>query len=484
MHLRYNEFAEPLYRGTAHDFVVIEGGRGAAKTFEVTQALSYRGHIEPLRICVAREHLKSIHESAKTELEERMSSMGLLRRDSWSPKLASIDHHNGSRMFFIGLSRVSEEDIKGLAQVDILWIEEAHRMSRSSWELIRPTIRKDGSQIWASYNPKNRDDPIYEFAQRNVDNPRVLFMHVTWRDNAFFTARNERERQESLEYEPDRYQHIWEGVPDDAGDVRRVITYEQAQACMEAWEKWAPANNYEPRGRICVGLDMADTGDDSNALVARRGPLIFHGDRWSGLRRVPRGRTPDEIEDEKELKSRFTDTLRRADRYCRDHGVWRMWYDAGGIGGPARAILREVDGVQGRAYRRRGVHFGGKVEGAEVLYDRRHRNEDYFHRRNSQLAWALHLRVMRTLRLLDGDRKVKPEHCLFIDRSGIRDPTLFLNQLTQPEWEENTSGKIVIDKQPKEAEGSTSRKRSPDYFDASVLGFARDSESGLKARAA
>ena len=138
-----NPWCEPLYQyPSPYDYRVIHGGRGSSKTNEVTRALSVHGHNQPLRICVAREHLKSINESAKPELEERMREMDLIRDDAFTVTNNFIDHANGTHIFFIGLSRMSEEDIKGLAMVDILWIEEAHRMSKTSWELVDPTIQQ------------------------------------------------------------------------------------------------------------------------------------------------------------------------------------------------------------------------------------------------------------------------------------------------------------------------------------------------------
>ena len=105
-----------------------------------------------------------------------------------------------------------------------------------------------------SYNAKRYSDPIYEYAHGNTANPRVLFKQITWRDNAFFTARNERERLDWKRDEPETYQHEWEGVPYGDGDVRKVITYEMAMACVNAWKEWVVPNNYQPSGRVDVGL--------------------------------------------------------------------------------------------------------------------------------------------------------------------------------------------------------------------------------------
>ena len=113
-----------------------------------------------------------------------------------------------------------------------------------------------------------------------------------------------------------------------------------------------------------------------------------------------------------------------------------------------------------------------------MKYNRHDSNEDYFHRRNAQLWWAVRHRALLTQRLLDGD-PVNPRWCLFIDRACAANLGAYMEQMSQPEWEENSSGKIVITKQPRIREGSTSKMPSPDMADGTVLAFAYDSRRGL-----
>ena len=103
-------------------------------------------------------------------------------------------------------------------------------------------------------------------------------------------------------------------------------------------------------------------------------------------------------------------------------------------------------------------------------------NEDHFSNKGAQMGWALRLRAQNTRRLLEAIEagtkpKVKGSKCLFID-PAIPGLEKFLAQLTQPEWEENSSGKLKIDKTPEDAP-------SPDMYDAAVLSYAWDSEFGL-----
>lgn len=465
-------------------YKVLYGGRGSAKSWTVAMLLLCQGMQQKLRIVCLREVQNSLAESSKQVLED-------LARDYfpgwWHVTKERLIGRNGTTIAFRGMNAVTTKNIRSLEGVDRFWMEEAQYMSDHSAETLYPTMRKPGVELWLTFNPRYRSDRVWrDFCDDSARAAEACVLFVNFMHNPFWNDELEKERLIFLEDEPDRYAHVWLGEPDDEAAVRKVIPYATAQACVEAWDKWAPANGYTATGRLHAGLDIADTGADFNALVARRGPLVQHVERWTGKRVTVRG-----DEDAEELKSRFMETARRADRWCRDEGVARLYYDVGGLGAPMRSILTEIAKTQGRRYRRNGVLFGGKVEGEDVLFNRQETNADYFHRRKDQLGWALHLRAQRTLRLLDGD-KVDPDHCLFIDRNGIRltgrDGTSglgrYLNQLSQPEWEENSSGKIVIEKQPKIAEGSTAKMKSPDAYDATVLAFAVDSRSGLKARAA
>ena len=126
-----------------------------------------------------------------------------------------------------------------------------------------------------------------------------------------------------------------------------------------------------------------------------------------------------------------------------------------------------------RPYSARPVNFGGKITGEKTQYSRGASNADFFSRRNAQLAWALRLRAMMTRRLMDGE-DVNPEYCLFIDPKISR-LEAFLAELGQPEWEEDASGRVKIEKCPEDAP-------SPDLYDAAILAFAVDSRYGLRLR--
>ena len=338
--IAYNPWAEPLYAQhgtTPYDYMLVDGGRGSSKTYEVSRSLIIKGHQQPLRIVVAREHLKSIDESAKPELEERIKELGLMADWGYRVTRSSIDHAIGTHIFFVGLSRLSEDDIKGLAMVDIAWLEEAQYISPASLDLLRPTIRKDDSQILATYNQTFRTDAISKFQVAMKGNPRVWHRHVTYTNNKFFTARNDRDRLDDMELNPDQYAHVWEGDFDDLSGDKRFLPYALIQMAVDAHEQGlAPII---PKGaHYQAGLDISDTGPDYNALVVRWGPTIVHASRWHN--------------------SDQGATVRKAHEvllpYMPREG--RLYYDSQGVGTGAKVYFNDV--LVNRPYTVRPFKFG------------------------------------------------------------------------------------------------------------------------------
>ena len=417
-------------------------------TWSVATALPALGHQRRMRIVCVREHQKSIEESAKQEIELQIRRLGLERYYKITDQ--HIDHReNGTHFFFRGLSTVQEEDIKGWADVDVAWVEQAEMMSASSWEILDPTIRKHGAEIWLTFNPKNRYDPAYKtFVAQGRDNAWVR--KVNYNDNPWFEDDTSlaQLRRDSEKYEPESYAHIWLGEPDDEGAERKVLPYAIMDLCVKAWEKYDIKLD-DVQGVVFGGLDVADTGTARNALGLRRGPCLFRLDRWR--------------------ESTLGKTTRRMDGVMRDLGGTRLYFDVGGVGAGIRSHLLEMQPAP--PYGIRPENFGGAVKGPKVLYTRGQTNEQFFARRNAQMGWGLRLRANMTQRLMEGE-DVDMNKCLFINPELERREDV-LAQFSQPIWEEDTSGRMKIDKQPDDAP-------SPDAYDGGILAFAYDSDNGLK----
>ncbi|TNF08550.1 MAG: PBSX family phage terminase large subunit [Gammaproteobacteria bacterium] len=203
-HLQVPIAFEGLYR--PNRYKIRWGGRGGAKSWQFADALLIQGDIRPLKILCCREIQKSIKESVHSLLERRIKEHGLT---GYTVANTEIKHVNGTHFIFEGLWQ-NIDSIKSIDSVDICWIEEANTVSEESWKKLIPSIRKEGSEIWASFNPELKSDPVY---QRFVINPpdSADVLKVSWRDNPWFTGVMKDEMEHLKETDYDEYLHVWEG---------------------------------------------------------------------------------------------------------------------------------------------------------------------------------------------------------------------------------------------------------------------------------
>lgn len=197
-------------------YYVFYGGRGSGKSHSVARYLIARALTEPIRILCAREFQNSITDSVHALLADIISQLGL--SEFFAIKNNTIEGISGSCFIFKGLAH-NIEAIKSTEGVDVVWIEEAERVSQKSWDILTPTIRKPGSKIIITFNPAFETDPTY---QRFILNPppESLVERVNYWDNPHFpeVLRREMEHAKAVDY--NKYLHTWEG---------NTLTYSDAQ---------------------------------------------------------------------------------------------------------------------------------------------------------------------------------------------------------------------------------------------------------------
>lgn len=208
MNVQFPDKLRPLF--TPNRLKVAHGGRGSAKSWGFARALLIQAAQKPLRVLCAREVQKSIKDSVHRLLNDQIQAMGL--GGHFEVFETEIRGKNGSLFLFAGLAQHTVESIKSFEGVDRCWVEEAQTVTKRSWDVLTPTIRKDGSEIWVTLNPDMETDETY---QRFVANaPEGAFVvQMNWRDNPWFPSVLEAERQETQRRDPDNYQNIWEGQP-------------------------------------------------------------------------------------------------------------------------------------------------------------------------------------------------------------------------------------------------------------------------------
>lgn len=188
-------------------YKVLYGGRGGAKSWGIARALLVMGAGKTLRILCAREIQKSMRESVHQLLVDQIAALGL--SDFYEVQNDSIKGKNGTLFLFAGLKH-NIENIKSKEAVDIAWIEEARGVSSHSWGTLIPTIRKEGSEIWISFNPELDTDETYRRFVLNPP-PGAVVLKINWADNPWFPSvlKDEMEHLRATDY--DKYLTIWEG---------------------------------------------------------------------------------------------------------------------------------------------------------------------------------------------------------------------------------------------------------------------------------
>jgi phage terminase large subunit len=191
----------------AHRYKIIWGGRGSAKSWSVARALLILAMRDKKRILCGREFQKSIKDSVHKLLADQIAALGLSR--AFRVTATGITSISGSEFLFEGL-RYNATAIKSLEGVDIAWVEQAERMSKTSLDLLIPTVRKEGSEIWATLNPELEEDEAY---QRFVVNPPpgAWVVEQNWRDNPWFTGVLRAEMEDLKRRDHDAYLNVYEG---------------------------------------------------------------------------------------------------------------------------------------------------------------------------------------------------------------------------------------------------------------------------------
>lgn len=193
-----------------HRYKGARGGRGSAKSWSFARALLLLGGQETKRILCTRELQKSIKDSVHQLICDQIAEMNM--GYWWEIQAQAIKHRsNGTAFGFAGL-RHNIMELKSYEGADIAWVEEAQAVSKKSWEILVPTIRKEGSEIWVSFNPELEDDETYQrFVIHPPKDSRIEVMN--WRDNPWFPEVLRQEMEELKERDPDSYLHVWEGHP-------------------------------------------------------------------------------------------------------------------------------------------------------------------------------------------------------------------------------------------------------------------------------
>jgi phage terminase large subunit len=245
------------------------GGRGSGKShffaeLSIEDSLAEPGETgEGLRTVCIREVQKDLAQSSKALIEAKLSALRLTEADGFKVFKDVIQTPGDGLMIFKGMNDYTADSVKSLEGFKRAWWEEAQTATQRSLDLLRPTIRAPGSQLWFGWNPRHKKDPVDQMFRGGELPTGAVVVKANWRDNPWFTPELEQERLDCLRMQPDKYEHIWEGGYEQVHEGAYFATH-LMQARTEGRIGFVPA---DPLMTYRIFCDIGGTGARADAFT-------------------------------------------------------------------------------------------------------------------------------------------------------------------------------------------------------------------------
>jgi phage terminase large subunit len=324
-------------------YKVLYGGRGSSKSHDAAGHAVFLAANYTVKILCARQFQNRISESVYTLIKDKINASPY--KDEFEILKTTIRHRRtGSEFLFYGIARNLEE-IKSTEGVDILWLEEAHYLNQDQWEVIEPTIRKEGAQVWLIFNPDEFTDYVY---QNFVVNPPAgtIKREINWQDNPFLSITMLKVIYNYYKREPEAARHVYGGEPKMGAD-KSIIPIKYIIAAVDAHKKLG----WEPSGMHKIGYDVADDGNDLNATVRTRGNVVMMAEEWAGL------------------EDQLLQSCARVYNQAVMHGAQIVW-DSIGVGAFAGSKFADLNEERKRKIVYEPFNAGGAVDDPKGVYMR------------------------------------------------------------------------------------------------------------------
>jgi len=420
---------------------VLYGGRASSKSWDAAGFATFLADNYRLRFLCVRQFQNRIEESVFALLKIQIERFGLSNRfDIQKTKIYSA---TGSEFMFYGINR-SLPEIKSLEDVDVLWIEEADGLTEEQWETLEPTIRKSGSQVWIVFNPRLATDFAYK---RFVVNPppNTVVRKINYDENPFLSRTMLDIIEATKKEDEEAYSHIYLGVPNDSDD-EAVIKRSWLVAAIDAHK----VLGIEPTGRMRMGFDVADSGQDKCAMIFAHGSVVKWADLWKA--------GEDEL-----LKS-----CTRVYKAAHERGAMVM-YDSIGVGASAGAKFGELN----QSSNKRPVMYakfnaGGAVYRPDSQYSQHTKNKDMFLNIKAQAWWLVADRLRNTYNAVRNGQQFKPDEIISLS-SDLPFLDQLIDELSTPKRDYDNSGKVKVESKKDLAKRDVA---SPNLADAFICCFA------------
>jgi phage terminase large subunit len=457
----------PLLNPALRDFWVkpargrtLYGGRASSKTYDAAGMCIYLASNFQCRFLCTRQFQNKLAESVYSILVATIDRFGL--RDEFDVTDRSIVHRRtGSDFLFYGLARNLNE-IKGVEGVDVCWIEEAQFLTKAQWEILEPTVRKEGSQFWVIFNPQFATDFAY---QRFVLSPppNWIVRQINYPENPFLSKTMLDVIAAAKAEDEDDYAHIYLGVPleDTEGSV---IKRSWIEAAIDAHVKLG----FEPEGAKVIGYDVADSGEDKCALLYRHGSVALWGDEWKAKE--------DEL-----LKS-----CSRAFMAAVERGA-AIKYDCIGVGATAGAKFDELNKARHVSERIRYSKFnaGAPVDRPDAYYvsdaQGRIKNKDFFANLKAQAWWTVADRFRNSYNAIHRGETFRPDEMISIS-SAMPNLEKLKAELATPKRDFDANGRVKVESKSDLAKATRlgGAAASPNCADSFIMAFAQTGQRPMK----
>jgi len=397
---------------------VLYGGRSSSKSWDAAGFAIFLSNSCKIRVLCTRQFQSKIEESVYTLLKIQINRFNLGHRFRILENKI-INRYTGSEFIFYGLWR-SIDEIKSLEGIDIHWAEEAHLLTEEQWEILNPTIRKQGSQHWIIFNPRLVTDFVY---RRFVTNPppNTIVRKINYNDNPFLsnTMYAEIEAAKAEDYE--NYLHVYEGNP-KSDDEESVIKRSHVMAAIDGHN----ALGIQISGIRRIGFDVADAGEDYCAMVESYGSLNVWADQWKAK--------------EDELLKSCTKVWSKA----RELNALIV-YDAIGVGATSGAKFNELNTSHTIRIEHQKFFAGGAVAKPDSQYQRSGiKNRDYFSNIKAQAWWLVADRFRNTYNAVRNGQSFNDDDMIFID-GNMPHLNQLIDELTSPKQDYDNAGRVKVE---------------------------------------
>lgn len=425
---------------TKSDIKVLYGGRDSTKSTDAAiHSIRLTSNIK-LKFLCTRMYQNRIDDSVYTLIKEEIERFGFLNEyEIYNNKI--VHRFTGSNYLFYGLSRNIKE-IKSIQGIDILWIEEAHFLTKEMWDVLEPTLRKEHSEIWIIFNPDLITDFVYHKFIVNTP-PNCITRLINYTENPFLSEKSKRTIEQRKKEDYDSYLHIYMGMPrQDDEDV--FIKRSWLQSCIDAHKKL----NIEITGEKVTGYDVADGGRDLNAYINKHGILITKAHQWKAKE----------------------DELFNSSQKVRDEAIHfgsRVVYDSVGLGAGTGSNIKRLNSLDAFNVNYESFNSGGAVVNKEEEYQEKVLNKDYFKNIKAQAWKIVGDRVLKTHNAVTKGADFEEDEIISIS-SDLDYIENLLTELSTPKKVYDMTKKLMVEpKKDLEKRGIP----SPNLADAFIMCF-------------